>query len=430
MTTHPPRHWRRALGAALALSLLAAACGSSGDDSGGGSSGTGTDASAAGNAPTGGTLLLGASLPLTGQLGSFGPLVEAGYRQAIKDVNDAGGLKVGDKTYQVDLKVVDNKSDGNEAAAQARELVRNDKVVAMLGAVTPPLTIPLSVAAEQLKVPMVSTVTPTQAWLAGNEDGWKYAFDAFFDENQMTDLQFQAADLVTTNKKIALFTDLEEDGVVMGGMWADKAQGKGYEIVSHAEFAVGTTNFSAQIEEAKSAQAEVVIAQVIPPDAIALVKQMQAANYAPKILVIEKGSSFGAWPDATEGLGDGTMVVGFFAPGIGLPRDTEMLTKFNPDNKPFTSDIAGPVMSYSAAELLMDGIEAAGSTEPDAIVAALEKLEGDYPFGHVKFAPDHSAPVAAFMTQWQGKEQVAVTDGKGKATAKAIVTPVAGLSGQ
>lgn len=411
---------RFALGAVVALGLVAAACG--GDDSSSSSGGSG-DA-----APSGDTILLGTSLPLTGGLGAFGELVESGYKEAVADVNAAGGIKIGDKSYKVELKVVDNESDGNKAAAQARELVLSDKAVALLGAVTPPLTIPLSVAAEQLKVPMVSTATPIRAWLGGNKDGWKYAFDAFFDENQMTSLQYQAADMVQTNKKVALFTDLEEDGVVMGGMWTDKAPKMGYQIVSHAKFPVGTTNFSAQIEEAKKAQAEVVIAQVVPPDAIALVKQMKAGNYAPKVMFIEKGSSFGAWPDATEGLGDGVMVVGFWAPDLGLVNAKEMEAKFHKPGAGLNIDTGGPVLTYSAGRIMMDAIAAAGSTKADAIVAALEKTDKDYPFGHVKFAKDHSAGTLAFMTQWSGKDQLAVTTGDGKAGPNKITIPVAGLS--
>ncbi|MGE4164136.1 MAG: ABC transporter substrate-binding protein [Vicinamibacterales bacterium] len=406
---------RGVLAAATAASLLAAACG--GDDG---------DSADGGGAPTGDTILIGTSLPLTGQLGSFGPLLEAGYEAAIDDVNAAGGLKVGDKTYQVELKVVDNKSDGNQAASQARELVLSDQVVAMLGAVTPPLSIPLSVAAEQNKVPMVSTATPIQAWLGGNKDGWHYAFDAFFDENHMTDLQFNAADLVDTNKKVALFTDLEEDGKVMGGMWVDKAPEFGYEIVSHAEFAVGTTNFSAQIEEAKKAQAEVVISQVVPPDAISLLKQMKAAGYQPKVMFIEKGSSFGAWPQASEGLGDGIMVAAYFAEGLDLPNEAEMLAKFSKDGS-VNPDVGGSVLAYSAARVLMDGISQAGSTDSDAIVAALEKLEGDYPFGHVDFGDDHAAATPTFMGQWVGADIVAVTTAEGKAGPAEPQAPVTGL---
>lgn len=407
---------------AVVAMMLAASCGSS--DA---SSGDNEDETAGNSGSSNEVLLIGTSLPLTGGLGAFGPLIESGYRAAIDEVNAAGGLTVGDTTYDIELKVLDNKSDGNEAAAQARDLVLGEEVVALLGAVTPPLAIPLSVAAEQNQVPIVNTLTPVQAWLGGNADGWNYAFNFFFDEVQQTDLQYQAADLAETNNKVALFTDLEEDGVVMGGLWASKAQEAGYEIVYRAEFPVGTTNFATQVAEAQASGAEVVIAQVVPADAIAMLKQMKASGYVPEVMFVEKGSAFGAWPGASEGLGDGVMVTGYFADGLGLPDEAKMIEVFAPDSLPITPDIGGQTMAYSAAKVLLDSIAAAGSTDPDAIVAALEAISGDYPAGSIDFGDDHASAIPVIMTQWRGTEAVFVTASDGGPGSSDIVTPLAGL---
>ena len=116
-----------AVGASLALTL--AACGSSG---GGGS----------------GPIVLGTTLPLTGPLGVFGPVIQAAYEQAVTDINASGGVKVGGTSRPLKLVVKDNKSDPTEVTSTARTLVI-DNAVALLGSVTPPLTVPLSVVAER-----------------------------------------------------------------------------------------------------------------------------------------------------------------------------------------------------------------------------------------------------------------------------------------
>src|SRR6266511_1045595 len=100
-------------------------------------------------AEAGGDVTIGASLPLTGGLGPFGPTLKMGYQRAIDEVNAAGGLKLSDGRHKVKLVVLDNKSDPNTAAGQARTLYLQNGAVAMLGAATPPLTIPLSKVAEQ-----------------------------------------------------------------------------------------------------------------------------------------------------------------------------------------------------------------------------------------------------------------------------------------
>ena len=252
---------------------------------------------ACGGATSGGTqtIVIGASLPLTGPLGSFGPLIQTGYMKAVNDINASGGISIGGTKDKVQLVILDNQSDPNLASQQARTLLLKNNAVALLGAFTPPLDIPISNIGEQLKHPVVQSLTPIQAWLSGRPSGWNYAWDMFFDENQMTNLQFQTSDLVKTNKRVALFTDTEEDGITMGKLWEQKAPQLGYQIAYHAQFPVGTTNFSSQIEAAKAAHADVLIAQMVPPDAAGLWKQMKSLNYQPKTAFCEKCAATSAW---------------------------------------------------------------------------------------------------------------------------------------
>src|SRR5207302_688274 len=91
-------HWAALLG----LAILVPACASS---SGGQSSGS-----------SGSTITLGASLSLTGALGSFGVDQRVGYQQAVADANAAGGIKLGGTAYRVKLVVLNNQSDPTTAA--------------------------------------------------------------------------------------------------------------------------------------------------------------------------------------------------------------------------------------------------------------------------------------------------------------------------
>lgn len=402
---------------ALTCALALAACGSSDNgsssSSGGGGDGGGTE-----------TVTIGTSLPMTGPLGSFGPTIKMGYDQAIAEVNEAGGLKVGDQQVKVELKLLDNKSDGNLAAQQARTLFLQDKAPALLGAATPPLNVPISNVAEQARKPVVLTLTPVRAWLGARPEGWNYAWLLFFDELQMTQLQFQAADQVDTNKKVALFTDTEEDGEVMGGLWEKTAPKFGYDVVYRAQFPVGTTDFGKYIEEAKSAGAEVLIAQMLPPDAFSLWKQMKASGFHPKVAVCEKCANGGAWGPSLKAIGDGTSVTDWWSPDEGYPQAQEFLETYQAKLKARTSDISIVVAAHSAARVLFDAIERAGSLDSQKINDALAQTDDTYPIGPVRFEPDHHSSVKAVMTQWQGDGTVQVyppVDGA------EIQAPVAGL---
>jgi len=389
-------------------------------------SGCASGGSGASTSASGGPIVIGSTLPLTGSLQAFGTSLQTGYRKAVDEVNAAGGLDVGGSKRQVTLDIQDNASDADKASSQARNLVLSDGAVALLGPATPQLTIPVSIAADQAQVPLISTITPLEAWKGGSSDGWKYAWDVFFDEDQMTDTQYQTADLVSTNKKVALFTDQEEDGVVMGGLWSSKASEFGYDIAYQAQFPVGNANFSSQVAEAKASGAEVVIAQVIPPDGIALLKEMKAQSYVPKLVFLEKAGNTGGYPKLSDGLAEGTLAANWFAKGMGLPDEDSFISEYASQLGGVNSDLGTVVYGYSIAKMLLDAISSAGSTDPDAINDAIAKISGDYPLGSVAFGDDHTSATVAVQTQWVGEDQVLVLDTQGKA-ANPIVTPTAGL---
>lgn len=371
-------------------------------------------------------ITIGATLPLTGPLQAFGTSLQAGYQLAVDEVNEAGGISIDGDSREVELVVQDNASTSDTASEQARDLVLDGGAVALLGPATPPLSIPVSVVAEQLQIPTVITITPIQAWKGGAPEGWNWSFDLFFDEVQMTDTQFQAADLVETNKKVALFTDQEEDGIVMGGLWNDKAASFGYEIVAHEQFPVGNTNFSSQVAEAKASGAEVVIAQVIPPDGIALLREMKAQGYVPQVVFLEKAGNTGGYPGLSDGLADGVLAANWFAAGMGLDREQEFIDEFSTTTGGVNSDLGTIAYGYTAAKVLLDAIAAAGSVDPAAIRDAIAETEATYPAGDIAFDDEHAAALPAVQTQWVGNDQVLVLDADG-AAAEPIQAPVPGL---
>ncbi len=368
-------------------------------------------------------IVIGASIPMTGALSIFGPNEQAGYTKAVNDINASGGIEIQGVRHKVQLILLDNKSDPDTASQQARTLYLQDNAVALLGAATPTLNIPVSNIAEQVKRPLVQSLDPIEAWLGARQSGWKYSWDTFFDENQMTNLQFQTSDLINTNKRVALFTDTEEDGVTMGGLWEKKASQFGYQVVYHAKFPVGTTNFSSQVAAAQAAKADVLIVQMIPPDAAALWKQMKSVGYQPKAAFCEKCGEGAAWRQISGSLAEGTMVSEWWSSSLGLPEASSFVSAYGQHG--ITSDLSMIVATDSVARVLFDAITQAQSLTPSAINTALAKTNKTYPVGHIQFGANHASPLMALVDQWQGVNMVRVfPNTKGAGT---IETPVPGL---
>ena len=369
------------------------------------------------------TISIGASLPITGPLAGFGPVLQDGYQAAVDEVNQAGGISVDGTKRTVKLIVLDSASDPNKVSDQTKTLVLNDNVAGLLGSVSPGLTIPASNIAELQKVPIVSTLTPVQSWKAGNKSGWNYAWDMFFDEIEQTNNPFKTADLTSTNKKVALFTDNEEDGIAMGSLWEKNAPALGYTIASHANFPVGTTDYTQYINAAKAADASIVIAQMIPPDAFALWKQMKALAFTPKVAFCEKCSSQAAFQKAIGALAEGT-TSSLVGTNPSAPATAILTAKFQPKYGQ-TTDLNSVLAAYSAAKVLLDAIAKAGSVDGAKINAALGQTSGSYPIGDVKFDKAHAYAVTPTALQWQGTSQLQVYPAS--PTTVPLKAPVTGL---
>jgi branched-chain amino acid transport system substrate-binding protein len=354
------------------------------------------------------TIVIGATLPLTGPLASVGVILKAGYQQAINDANAAGGIEVQGTKMQLKFAVLDNESDQTKASDQANTLYLQDNAVALLGPFTPPQTIVVSNVAERVQRPLISTATPVEAWLSGRPSGWKYSWDVFFDENQQTQLAFQTANLTKTNKRVALFTDTEQDGITMGKLWLQKAPQFGYQVVYHASFPVGTTNFSSQIAAARAANAQVLITQMTTPDAIALWKQMKSLNYHPVTAEGEKGAATTSWFQALGAVGEGTLITNIWNKHAGYPGTSDLITKAN--NAGFHADIEinGFVAGYSITQVLLDAIQRANSTDPAKINTAIGQTNKTYTLGPLRFDSDHADPIPPIMLQWQHNQSVQV----------------------
>jgi branched-chain amino acid transport system substrate-binding protein len=74
------------------------------------------------------TIVLGVSAPLSGAAASWGIGVDWASQQAAKQINDAGGIKVGGKAYKVEVRSVDNKYTAGDGMKTAETLISRDKV--------------------------------------------------------------------------------------------------------------------------------------------------------------------------------------------------------------------------------------------------------------------------------------------------------------
>jgi branched-chain amino acid transport system substrate-binding protein len=351
-------------------------------------------------------LVIGTSLPFAGPFAQYGETVRDGYQLAVAHINARGGVQVGGAKRPLKLVILDNQGDPNQVAAQGRKLVQSEKAVALLGALTPMFNVPLSVVADSSRVPLLMSLVPIDAWQNARKGGWNYAWNLYAHEPEATTMSWKAADQIATNKKVALFLNSDDDGEIWGRNWAAQAKGAGYEIVYTAKVPLGTTNWSTHVNGAKAAGAEIVLGQMIPPDAIALWKQMKALGFKPKMATCEKCGSGQFWIDALGPVADGTMTADVWVRGMGGPGATEVTQALGDKWK--GKQLSGAVLAYTAVQVLADALQRAGNTDPKALNEAIGRTDGNFAAGPVKFTLGRAAPLPSVMLQWQAGQPVRV----------------------
>jgi branched-chain amino acid transport system substrate-binding protein len=352
-------------------------------------------------------IAIGASVPLSGPLAGFGNYAQWGYKRAVAEVNRAGGITIGGKTIQVRLIVRDDKTDPNVTASNTETLISRDHVVAMLGSSTPPLVNAGALVAERHKIPLVTAAAPLESFKAAHK--WTYAWDIFFHEPDLAAAPFKAlADLgIATNRKIAILHENGPDGQVVGEkVWPQLAKDGGYEVVQNAPFPIDNVQFTSVIGEAKSKGADIVLVMAITPQAVALRKQMASAGLAPKVLVIEKGGEPVQFAEALGKLSDGVLVGGYWDPTFPFPGAADLAKAYESETKQTSSQHIAD--SYAAAQVLLDGIAAASSTEADKINQAIARTDKTYVVGPIKFDETHTSKLQMVEMQWQGGKPVIV----------------------
>jgi branched-chain amino acid transport system substrate-binding protein len=392
--------------------------------------GCGSDSGGGGGDSGGGTIKIGASLPLSGPLAGFGSFVKWGYQHAVDEANAAGGITVDGKKKKVQLVLLDDKTDPNTVANNTTRLITRDKVDAMLGSCTPALVNAGALVADRQKVPLVTGCDPLEAFKSVKPQ-WNYVWDLFFDEPELAALPFQTLKAqgldAKTNKRVAILADNGPDGQVVGGkLWPAMAKQFGYTVVQNSSFPVDTTQFSSLIQSAKSKRADVLLVDAVTPPAIAMRKQMAAAGYKPKVIVIEKGAEPVQFAQALGKLADGVLVGGYWDPSLSYPGAKDLGAQFEKETGQTQSQHIAD--STTAAQVLLDAIKAAGTTDKAKVNAAIGKTNKTYVAGPIQFDAKHTAKLKLVEDQWQKGKAVVVGPTKEVQTGE-FLFPIPGAGG-
>src|SRR5664279_2355305 len=191
------------------------------------------------------TLKVGFISPRTGQLGSFGETDGHVLDQARKAL--AAGLKIGDKTYAMEILDRDTQSDPSRAGQLAKELIAAG-IDLMLAVSTPETINPVADACEAAGVPCLSTVMPWEAWYfgrgakPGQPSPFKWTYHFGFGVGEFLKCYISQWSLIETNKKVGVLYPNDADGNAIRANLAPQLAKAGFTLVDPGPYETGTAD--------------------------------------------------------------------------------------------------------------------------------------------------------------------------------------------
>lgn len=166
----------------------------------------------------------------------------------------------------------------------------------------------------------------------------------------------------------------------------------GWEVLGHDQYPTGFSDYSSALIKAKSKGAGVLFTCFDMPESGILVKQWKSIR-VPGLIAgfISPMAGEAAWKTfdgKIGGLMNAIFEIGNI-PSEKYPPATRFYNKFKKLYKRTIQSGHGPAPSYESVYILKEAIERAGSLDPDAIVAEIEKTDRQGVMGRIKFDEGH-----------------------------------------
>jgi branched-chain amino acid transport system substrate-binding protein len=330
------------------------------------------------------TIQIGLVQPLTGAFAAAGTDVVNGAKIAADEINAKGGV-LGKK---LELITEDTKSNPTEAAAVAEKLIVRDKVPVLMGASASTATLAVMPKLMEYKVPMlVETSSSSKITTSGNPYIFRIAppseVEAVVFGKIVNRIGIHKADFLAVNNDWGRGT-ADEFGKIL------KDNGIAVGLVERMD--QGAQDMNAQLVKFKGSGADTLFVTTAVEQLSLVLKQ--AASLGLNLRIISTGGSQN--PDQlitnVGKAADGTWHLVFFAPWA--PEATPdaaaaktFVAEWNSRGLPF-GGLTSSFRGYDGIRAITEAIKIAGKAEPEAIRAALWKVDILGLNGPIKFEKD------------------------------------------
>lgn len=326
--------------------------------------------------------------PQTGENGGGGlqELQGARYANELRPTVTINGEEI-----KVELDEVDNKSDKTEAVTAAQKLVA-DGVAAVIGSYGSGVSIAAGPIFADAKIPAVGASCTNPQVTSGCEYYFRVCFLDPFQGSVMAQYAFDEG-----YTKVATIEQLGDDySTGLAAFFKKHFADLGGTIVSEQQFQTNQSDFKAVLTEIKASGAEAIFAPSSITTAPLIIKQARELGIEAPIMAGDTWYNSTIIDNAGAEYAEGMVCSTFFDEADDSnPVAVEFVKGYkewlNADSKRIENNggndaiVGNTALVFDSYNVILDAIEAAQSTDGEAIKAALETIEMDGVTGNITF---------------------------------------------
>lgn len=303
-------------------------------------------------------IVIGISLPLTGDFSEPGKGVQRGYEAWAQIVNEDGGLL----GRQVELKILDDQSNAERVVQDYETLIAQDEVDLVFGPFSTRLVVPSARVAEEYGMLFVE---PAGAAPEVFEQGFKnlfYAAPAVANDhyNYLADYILAMPDGERpTTVAVAAMDDPFAQGTAYG--LRDQLADGGLEVLVDEVYPPNTTDFSSIAAKIADSEAEIVIGGTQYQDAVNLIVALQQLGYQPEIAAFSTAPTNPEFSSAIGEKTEGILAPTGYTTSATWPSNIDFVERY--------TEIFGAAPSedeanaYTTGQVVSAAVEAVGCAE-------------------------------------------------------------------
>ena len=364
---------KRVLLSALALTfgLALTACGNSGADK---AADTGSKSETEAAKADGDVFTIGSTGPLTGAAASYGNSVKNGATVAIDEINAAGGVKVGDKTYKLALNFQDDEAKEDKAVNAYNKLM-DSGINVYMGAVTSGSSLALTDLTAKDNI-LQLTPSGSAKDITKNPNAFRLCFTDPLQGKMIADFVLDQG----YESVALLYNNSDEYSTGVYEAFKDELNTKGQSalIVNEQSFTNDDVDFTTQLTQIKASGAKIIFVPAYYEAAAHIVQQAKQQGIDAAFV----GSD--GWDGILGQLTDKTQAEGavFLSPFLASDPSAAYKKAYNATPDQFAAD------GYDSVYVIKADMEKAGSIKSDDLIKAMTEIEVDGITGKVSFSAD------------------------------------------